>query len=373
MAELPPPGWAIASATCDDDSEPDAIVVSPGEVVTCTFTNQQAGRITVVKDAQPDGPTDFTFVDDIPGCDIGTLDDDLDATLPAQATCLIPDPGTFSVTEDDPGPGYPLEALSCDDADSTVDAPSRTATIVVGAGEHVTCTFINVAPPPPGAIRVIKQTDPDGSTQSFTFDPSWSTTDFTLTDGQMHEATGLAAGNYSVSETPVAGWDAHATCDDGSTPGSIDLARRRDRDLHVHEHQRGTVIIRRRPFPTGRAVVHLRRSWSATDFSLQDGGSHDSGLLAPGLYSVSEAPTPDWSVTSATCDDDLRTRRDRAVGRRDRDVHLRQPAGRANHHRQGRPAGQPTRTSPSRTTSRVATSARSTTISTGRCRVRRPA
>jgi len=44
-------------------------------------------------------------------------------------------------------------------------------------------------------------------------------------------------------------------------------------------------------------------SWGAT-FSLTDGADpHDSGLLAPGTYSVSEAVPAGWALTSAVCSD----------------------------------------------------------------------
>lgn len=34
-----PPGWSLASATCDDGSDPSAIALGPGETVTCRFVN----------------------------------------------------------------------------------------------------------------------------------------------------------------------------------------------------------------------------------------------------------------------------------------------------------------------------------------------
>jgi hypothetical protein len=53
-------------------------------------------------------------------------------------------PGTYHVNEQDPRPFFELTDLVCDDTDSTADVPNRTATIVVGQGEVVTCTFTNV-------------------------------------------------------------------------------------------------------------------------------------------------------------------------------------------------------------------------------------
>ena len=45
-----------------------SIILEAGETVTCTFTNTQRGTIVIVKDTVPNGPTDFSFTDDIPGC-----------------------------------------------------------------------------------------------------------------------------------------------------------------------------------------------------------------------------------------------------------------------------------------------------------------
>lgn len=59
--ETVPTGWNLTSATCDDGSEVDAIGVSGGETVTCTFTNaRERGAIKIVKTRKhaADGPGD---------------------------------------------------------------------------------------------------------------------------------------------------------------------------------------------------------------------------------------------------------------------------------------------------------------------------
>ena len=76
-------------------------------------------------------------------------------------------PGTYHVNELDPSPTFLLTDLSCDDADSTVDMPSREATIVVGQGETVTCTFTNTRQG--GTFVIKKATDPAGLTNTFSF------------------------------------------------------------------------------------------------------------------------------------------------------------------------------------------------------------
>ena len=57
------PADSTAQTSCSDGSPVSNIDVAPGETVTCTFSNlsQNAGRIVVVKDAQPDDVQDFPF------------------------------------------------------------------------------------------------------------------------------------------------------------------------------------------------------------------------------------------------------------------------------------------------------------------------
>lgn len=70
-----------------------------------------------------------------------------------------------------------------------------------------------------GKIIVEKQTLPDGSEQSFKFDPSWSDTNFNLTDGQSNDSGWLAPGIYNVSEVSLDGWDlTNAVCTASSDP-----------------------------------------------------------------------------------------------------------------------------------------------------------
>ena len=63
VSETSVSGWDT-SASCDDGSPSNAITLSPGETVTCTFTNTQRGLAKVVKTvsgAAPSGSQSFTF------------------------------------------------------------------------------------------------------------------------------------------------------------------------------------------------------------------------------------------------------------------------------------------------------------------------
>ena len=144
----PAPGHDLTALTCDDSNSTGnvgtrtaSVSLQAGETATCTFQNTERGTIVIKKDAVPDSGTDFTYTDDIPGCTVGPLDDDLDNTNPSQTTCTNVVPGPYSVTDNDPAPGHDLTALTCDDSNSTGNVGTRTASISLHAGETVTCTF----------------------------------------------------------------------------------------------------------------------------------------------------------------------------------------------------------------------------------------
>ncbi len=87
------------------------------------------------------------------------------------------------------------------------------------ASEPVTVTS------PQGRIIIIKQTTPDATSTQFEFDPSWSTTNFMLADGQSSTTGSTTPGTYSVGEINLpAHWTlASSSCSDGSDVGNISL------------------------------------------------------------------------------------------------------------------------------------------------------
>jgi hypothetical protein len=63
-AETVSSGWDLTSSTCDDGSPVSNINVSPGETVTCTFTNRLRGKAKVIKTFSglpPSGTLSVTF------------------------------------------------------------------------------------------------------------------------------------------------------------------------------------------------------------------------------------------------------------------------------------------------------------------------
>ncbi|HLA15541.1 MAG TPA: hypothetical protein VJZ72_01460 [Candidatus Limnocylindrales bacterium] len=260
------------------------------------------GTVTIVKDAVPNDAQDFTFDND---ADLGadfSLDDDGNATLPNSITFEDVDPGTYEVSETSVPAGWQLVDIDCDDGNST-DA-GATATILVGEGEHVTCTFTNEKD---GNIVVVKETAPDGSTQSFEFDSDYGS-NFNLTDGQSNDSGLLDPGTYSVVELTPAGWDlTNVSCSDGSANTAIDLDPGETVTCTFSNRQEGRIIVVKQTNPDGDPqAFDFAASWDTganPDFSLSDGQSNDSGLMDPGEYSVSETMPAGWDLTSATCSD----------------------------------------------------------------------
>ncbi len=153
VSEIPVSGWTLASATCTDGSPVSAIILSPGEAVTCTFTNrkldEKGGTIIIVKDAVPDDSQDFTFTGS-GGLGTFSLDDDTtttNSTLANTQTFTNLTPGTYTVAETVPL-GWNVASSVCT-TPATAAAPGSSttfgsvATINLVAGATVTCTFTN--------------------------------------------------------------------------------------------------------------------------------------------------------------------------------------------------------------------------------------
>ncbi len=207
-------GWDLTGVTCDDGDSTGSVGnanatfhVDPGETVTCTFVNTKRGTIIVEKQTSPDGAAgSFAFTGDAAGS-IGDGGRIVVGNLK---------PGTYTSTEADPGIGYDLGAIVCDDGQSTTastgDLAKATATFHLDPGETVTCVFTNVQR---GTITIIKNAQPHsvqdfaytttGSGLSgFSLDDNGDNTD-TLSNTQVFQ--NLVAGAYSVTEGSVAGWD----------------------------------------------------------------------------------------------------------------------------------------------------------------------
>jgi hypothetical protein len=200
-----------ANTTTSTVTATATIGLDPGEDVVCTFTNSEEGSITVVKDALPDAPQNFTY-STTGGLSppAFSLDDDADPTLPRQRVFSGLVPGTYTVSEDADPAGWQLTDLQCVGGGANTTVAGRTATIGLDPGEAVVCTFENTEE---GSITVVKDALPDDP-QDFGFSATGlSPVAYSLDDdadptlSHQRAFTGLLPGTYQVSEdADPSGW-----------------------------------------------------------------------------------------------------------------------------------------------------------------------
>ncbi len=197
---------AAGDADLADGGHAELGVTSGQQLTDNHFGNYEPGTVVIEKDTVPNGPTDFTYTDDIDDCELGPLDDDSDPTNPNTDSCANVAPGSYEVSEDDPTPGHDLTALTCTDSDengteSSADPGTRTATIELDPGETVTCHFENTER---GKIELIKNITPDADPGRFDLlIKQGQTTIDSLDNAGDGASTGenlVPAGAYQVSE-----------------------------------------------------------------------------------------------------------------------------------------------------------------------------
>jgi hypothetical protein len=235
VTETVPAGWTLQGATCTGGPFGAGAVyangadftLASGDEVACTFTNAKLppnlGSITVDKATNPSGSPqlfDFTTAG-------GAINDafQLADGTPAHTTVDVP-AGTYSVTESVPA-GWTLQSAACSGGPFGGGAAYTNGSFfALGAGEQVTCTFLNIPDAATVAsITVDKATDPAGSPQFFTFTtaggPDSVSDIFDLADGTApHTTANLKPGTYSVTEAVPPGWTLQgATCAGGPFGG----------------------------------------------------------------------------------------------------------------------------------------------------------
>ena len=274
----------ISGAPVSDDD--DAVV---------TFTREpEPGRIIVRKLTEPSGSQQqfsFTASYNANGFTLAHGGSNDSGDLAA---------GSYGVAESVPA-NWTLVSASCDDQ-------SPVSAISLQAGETVTCTFVNRYVPPPGRIIVRKLTEPSGSQQQFSFTASYNANGFTLAHGGSNDSGDLAAGSYGVAESVPANWTlVSASCDDQSPVSAISLqAGETVTCTFVNRYvpPPGRIIVRKLTEPSGsQQQFSFTASYNANGFTLAHGGSNDSGDLAAGSYGVAESVPANWTLVSASCDD----------------------------------------------------------------------
>jgi len=334
------PGFEFVTAQClDENDQPvgtleslgnvhavNDFLVTAGENITCTFTNQALGTVTINK-ATVGGDGTFAFT---ASPAFGSLGSAFNITTTAGTGTTGPvlnlSPGTYAVTETDPqvSPGgWDLTGLSCSDpgdGGSSVDLGTRTATIDVDPGETISCTFTNAKR---ATLVLEKQTVPNGNLQAFDFVVQDSTpadvATPTLSDGEQYTDANLLPGVYTATETVPAGWaltDISCSGDDDSGPTGPATATY---DLVAGEVVTCVFTNTQAADLTIRKVVSVDGPVNNSfDFFSNQLGDLSLGpvlaaspeeytyqSIAPGVYDFAELdPTADgWALINSACSD----------------------------------------------------------------------
>lgn len=152
-------GWNLASIIClpangtivNIPMRMATIALTAGANVTCTFTNVKppTGQITIVKVAKPNDAQAFKFTPSVATIPAFFLDDDpSNNTLTNSKTFTNLPAGSSTTFTETQMPGWSLASIICTPSAGTITTTTGSATIVMAAGAHVTCTFTNVKLPP---------------------------------------------------------------------------------------------------------------------------------------------------------------------------------------------------------------------------------
>jgi len=328
IAEPGDPAWKLQSIACtpqggayqtDVPTGKASVQTVAGQVIECTFTNRQDGQIKIIKKVQGDGG-EFHFTGNWNGGVTPTLtpgENGSDEVLYTSVT-----PGTYSVQELTPAPEYDVTALTCagDVADDTSSGNVATGvgTIDLDPGELVTCTYTNTQR---GDLTVIKQTIPDGATQSFDFTLT-DQTNFSLTDGGSKAFDNIKPKTYTLEEVNLPdGWkvDNISCAVDGGVPSQTTAAKR---DVVVgigqsvvctvtNEATKGKLVVEKHVenVPDGVAWGPFSLSLSDAPASEQNPQTVDStdataewdNLVVGKTYTITETVPDGWTLKSFTC------------------------------------------------------------------------
>jgi hypothetical protein len=323
ISQATAPGWDAPTASCSDGSSPSAIDASFGEVITCRFTNQQAGvagHLTLKLDAQPDDETRFVFRVDGPTPYPGiVLQDDGDTTDgptygPEHTVEVVSGNYSVSLRRTETGT-WGQRSATCSDG-------SPITSIQISSGESVTCTLVydgsatitvnelastpgnNCLGGPGGGFSYTLTTPSPPSSESFSLALCAERT-FTVPHGS----------GYSITPgPPPSGWALESMfCSDGSHISNISVSAGEAVTCYFRHTQWGQVIAVLDAQPDSAQVFSYTAGGglSPTSFTLSDPSPGNTTSRQRTLnhvppnssgYSLSQAAQPGWDLTSATCD-----------------------------------------------------------------------
>ncbi len=295
--------------------------VSRAQGTSCdvgAFEFETVGHLTIIKEADPEDGTDFTFMSDILGGTTFSLDDEPSQTDSVSQTITFNDltPGTYAITETLPA-DWQLDTAACIDGSGSGTLNGETLSVAIGAGENVVCTFTNSSVPQTGSITIKKVTDPAGSREMFSFSGDLSISD--LRDNQSDTVSDLVAGDYTVTEVVPDGWrldyvvcETEATNYTAITDGvTIHLPAGEDITCTFTNvadgPEPGSLTIIKEATPEDGTNFAFTSDFG--DFTLDDEPSQTDSIkqstafydLTPGSYNITELLSRGWNLTDATC------------------------------------------------------------------------
>ncbi|MCW3974738.1 MAG: hypothetical protein NWE86_00650, partial [Candidatus Bathyarchaeota archaeon] len=351
VTEIVPSDWILSDISIQDPSGDSwksvygknaTLLVGLGEWINVTFVNTKLGKITVIKNTEPDNDQDFSY-STTGGLSPSsfTLDDDGDNanTNSNNITYSNLTPGEYNITETVPA-DWSLVDISIDDHtfDSAFSLADNKSSLNVGPGEWINVTFTNVeVPETQGLITVIKDSIPDDP-QDFQFDGNFTIGSFWLDDEEGGTDPTypnliifpVAPGSYNISETVPGGWILYNITITDPTGNSFAYPWFGNASLVVVAGETVTVKFENWKNPTltiikdaipddpqdfdfsgtGEAdypsafhsISFLTRLDDDTNLNYQNETTYDT-LLVPATYNVTEIVPSGWNLTNIYIED----------------------------------------------------------------------
>lgn len=162
----------------------------------------------------------------------------------------------------------------------------------------------------PGSIIVEKQTNPQGSPETFAFTGDAAGN---LSDDQQIVVDNLAPGNYSSTESVPPGWElTDIVCNDGDSTVDIGTATA---NFVLDAGEAVTCVFINTSLTAAEGTITILKQASPSDTGRSFDFAGDLGSFSlmhgefvvetrtPGVYAVSETVPAGWQLDSAECDD----------------------------------------------------------------------
>jgi nucleoid-associated protein YejK len=297
VTESVPSGWSLVTSGsgCVATINGVTITPTPGQSVSCVFTDTKLASISIDKVTAPSGdPTSFAFT---AGGGLSPSSFSLtDAGAPQQFTDVTPGQA-YTVTESVPS-GWSLVTSG-----TGCVAATNGVTITPAPGATVSCVFtdtklatITIAKTAVGGDATFTITEPTLGSQSVTTSGGTGSASF----------VDVAPGTYALAETPLAGWSAGPFGGACTSSGTVVVSAGANVTCTITNTKLASISIDKVTAPSGDSTSF---SFTATggltpgSFSLTDASPpRVFSDVTPGqAYTVTESVPSGWSlVTSGT-------------------------------------------------------------------------